>query len=106
MDVQTQAERKLTTDGGAAVLNGKADWVYGEEIFNRNGQAYLVEPGQPVDRLLALRRRAGAQVHAGEHDAAAAVGRRLRLSEGRRSEPDGDAARRLGRRRRSGGRAT
>jgi dipeptidyl-peptidase-4 len=43
-DVETQAERQLTTDGGAAVLNGKADWVYGEEIFNRRPQAYWWSP--------------------------------------------------------------
>ncbi len=31
----------VTTDGGAKdVLNGRADWVYEEEIFDRNGKAY------------------------------------------------------------------
>ncbi|HEX4589952.1 MAG TPA: S9 family peptidase, partial [Gemmataceae bacterium] len=44
VDVPTQAERKLTTDGSATVLNGKADWVYGEEIFLRNSQTYWWSP--------------------------------------------------------------
>jgi len=31
----------VTTDGGAKdVLNGRADWVYEEEIFDRNGKTY------------------------------------------------------------------
>lgn len=44
VDVQTQAERALTTDGGGAILNGKADWVYFEEVFDRNGKAYWWSP--------------------------------------------------------------
>lgn len=44
VDVQTQVERQLTTDGGGKILNGKADWVYGEEIFNRRPQAYWWSP--------------------------------------------------------------
>jgi dipeptidyl-peptidase 4 len=44
VDVDTQAERQLTTDGGGAILNGVADWVYGEEIFFRRPQAYWWSP--------------------------------------------------------------
>ncbi len=44
VDVATQTERALTTDGGGLVLDGKADWVYGEEIFNRRHQAYWWSP--------------------------------------------------------------
>jgi dipeptidyl-peptidase 4 len=44
VDVQTQAERPLTTDGGKVVFNGKADWVYEEEIFLRRGQAFWWSP--------------------------------------------------------------
>src|SRR5262245_60230061 len=44
VDVTTQAERQLTTDGGGNILNGIADWVYGEEIFNRRPQAYWWSP--------------------------------------------------------------
>ncbi|HZY90119.1 MAG TPA: S9 family peptidase, partial [Gemmataceae bacterium] len=45
VDVATQTERALTTDGSALVLNGKMDWVYGEEIGHRGGQAYWWSPG-------------------------------------------------------------
>jgi dipeptidyl aminopeptidase/acylaminoacyl peptidase len=44
VDVATQTERALTTDGSALVHNGKADWVYFEEIYNRNRQAYWWSP--------------------------------------------------------------
>ncbi|HEY1861296.1 MAG TPA: DPP IV N-terminal domain-containing protein [Gemmataceae bacterium] len=44
VDVATQSEKALTTDGGGAILNGKADWVYGEEIFYRRGHAYWWSP--------------------------------------------------------------
>src|SRR5262249_43126386 len=44
VDVATQTERALTTDGGGPVSNGKADWVYFEEIFRRNWQAYWWSP--------------------------------------------------------------
>jgi dipeptidyl aminopeptidase/acylaminoacyl peptidase len=40
----TPTERALTTDGGGAVLNGKADWVYGEEIFDRDTRAFWWSP--------------------------------------------------------------
>jgi dipeptidyl aminopeptidase/acylaminoacyl peptidase len=44
VDVATQVERQLTTDGGGNILNGIADWVYGEEIFFRRPQAYWWSP--------------------------------------------------------------
>lgn len=37
-------DRQLTTDGGGDILNGKGDWVYEEEIFNRNGRAFWWSP--------------------------------------------------------------
>lgn len=37
-------EKQLTHDGGGEVLNAKGDWVYEEEIFNRNGRAYWWSP--------------------------------------------------------------
>ena len=40
MDVEKPEEKHLTTDGGGVILNAKADWVYEEEIFFRNGKAY------------------------------------------------------------------
>ncbi|MGE0041551.1 MAG: DPP IV N-terminal domain-containing protein [Vicinamibacterales bacterium] len=35
VDVDHRRERRLTTDGGPQVLNGKLDWVYQEEIYGR-----------------------------------------------------------------------
>ena len=35
VDVASQRERQLTTDGHAKLLNGKLDWVYQEEIYGR-----------------------------------------------------------------------
>lgn len=44
VDVATQTERQLTKDGSDTIFNGKADWVYFEEIFNRNHHAYWWSP--------------------------------------------------------------
>jgi dipeptidyl-peptidase-4 len=44
VDVEKPTERQLTHDGGGDILNGKADWVYEEEIFLRNGRAYWWSP--------------------------------------------------------------
>src|SRR5688572_6641297 len=35
VDVATQRERALTTDGSREILNGKLDWLYQEEIYGR-----------------------------------------------------------------------
>ncbi|MBA4064788.1 MAG: hypothetical protein C0501_13960 [Isosphaera sp.] len=43
-DVGKGEEQQLTHDGGGDVLNGKADWVYEEEIFNRDGRAFWWSP--------------------------------------------------------------
>lgn len=37
-------EKKLTADGGGDILNARGDWVYEEEIFNRDGKAYWWSP--------------------------------------------------------------
>jgi dipeptidyl aminopeptidase/acylaminoacyl peptidase len=45
LELATGKVTQLTTDGGKdEVLNGRADWVYEEEIFNRNGKAYWWSP--------------------------------------------------------------
>jgi dipeptidyl-peptidase-4 len=44
VDVATQTERALTTDGGELISNGRADWVYYEEIFGRQWKAYWWSP--------------------------------------------------------------
>ena len=36
VDIATQTERALTTDGGREMLNGKLDWLYQEEIYGRD----------------------------------------------------------------------
>jgi len=48
-----KAEKLLTDDGGGHVLNGRADWVYEEELFNRNGRAFWWSPDG--EKLLFLR---------------------------------------------------
>jgi dipeptidyl aminopeptidase/acylaminoacyl peptidase len=44
VDVATQTEKALTTDGSATVFNGKADWVYFEEIYHRSRHAFWWSP--------------------------------------------------------------
>ena len=44
VDLATQTERALTSDGGGDVRNGKADWVYYEEIQNRNWRTFWWSP--------------------------------------------------------------
>jgi dipeptidyl aminopeptidase/acylaminoacyl peptidase len=44
VDVATQTEKALTTDGSATVFNGKADWVYFEEIYLRSRHAFWWSP--------------------------------------------------------------
>jgi dipeptidyl aminopeptidase/acylaminoacyl peptidase len=45
VDIATQTDRALTTDGAALIFNGKMDWVYWEEIGRRSGRAYWWSPG-------------------------------------------------------------
>jgi dipeptidyl aminopeptidase/acylaminoacyl peptidase len=44
VEVATQAERPLTRGGVDRLRHGKADWVYFEEVFNRNSKAYWWSP--------------------------------------------------------------
>jgi dipeptidyl aminopeptidase/acylaminoacyl peptidase len=44
VDIPSRTERRLTTGGSDLVRHGKADWVYYEEIFDRNWQAYWWSP--------------------------------------------------------------
>jgi dipeptidyl-peptidase-4 len=44
VDIATQTERALTTDGDELISNGRADWVYYEEIFGRKWKAYWWSP--------------------------------------------------------------
>ena len=44
VDLKTKTERTLTNEKNSNVSNGKADWVYFEEIFNRHWRAYWWSP--------------------------------------------------------------
>lgn len=44
VDLATQTERALTSDGSDVIFNGRADWVYYEEIFDRARRAYWWSP--------------------------------------------------------------
>ncbi len=44
VEVATATERALTTGGSEILRRGKADWVYYEEVFNRNWQTYWWSP--------------------------------------------------------------
>ncbi|MBA7481432.1 Tol-Pal system protein TolB [subsurface metagenome] len=48
VDIATQTERALTTDGGGLISNGQADWVYYEEVFGRREKAYWWSPDSSV----------------------------------------------------------
>jgi dipeptidyl-peptidase-4 len=43
-DVATRTERQLTTDGGGDIRNGKASWVYFEEVYDRRWDAFWWSP--------------------------------------------------------------
>jgi len=43
-DFEAKVVRQLTHDAAGAVRNGKADWVYFEEVYSRNWQAYRWSP--------------------------------------------------------------
>lgn len=43
-DFQTRRLRQITRDGSATLRNGKADWVYFEEVFNRSWKAFKFSP--------------------------------------------------------------
>jgi dipeptidyl aminopeptidase/acylaminoacyl peptidase len=44
VDVATQTERALTTDGSGTIRNGEADWVYFEEVFSRQWKVFWWSP--------------------------------------------------------------
>jgi dipeptidyl-peptidase-4 len=45
VDIASQGESRLTTDGAAKILNGSLDWVYEEEIYGRGSRrAYWWSP--------------------------------------------------------------
>jgi dipeptidyl-peptidase 4 len=55
VDVATQRERSLTTDGSPDLLNGKLDWVYQEEIYGRGKfRAFWWSPDSSLIAFLQL----------------------------------------------------
>jgi dipeptidyl-peptidase-4 len=52
VDVATQTERALTTSGGGVISNGKADWVYFEEVYGRRWQAFWWSPDSSAIALM------------------------------------------------------
>ena len=54
-DPGTGQERRLTTDGGPKILNGRLDWVYQEELYGRgNFEAYWWSPDSTMLAYLRL----------------------------------------------------
>jgi len=62
VDIDTASERALTQDGGGAILNGEADWVYYEEVLNRAAPQMFW--WSPDSRHLALMRFDDTRVNA------------------------------------------
>ncbi|OHB75921.1 MAG: hypothetical protein A2Z25_01605 [Planctomycetes bacterium RBG_16_55_9] len=52
VDISTQTERALTTDGGGTLSNGEADWVYYEEVFGREWKAFSWSPDSTAIALM------------------------------------------------------
>ena len=57
VDVATQTERALTTDGGGLIRNGEADWVYFEEVLNRRWKLFWWSPDSSAWEMAACWRR-------------------------------------------------
>jgi len=54
-DLAAGAERRLTSDGGPKVLNGRLDWVYQEELYGRgNFEGYWWSPDSTMIAYLRL----------------------------------------------------
>ena len=58
LDLGTDRERRLTTDGGPKTLNGRLDWVYQEELYGRgNFEGYWWNPDSTMIAYLHLDER-------------------------------------------------
>ncbi len=54
-DIAQGQERRLTSDGGPKILNGRLDWVYQEELYGRgNFQGYWWSPDSSMVAYLRL----------------------------------------------------
>jgi len=52
VDIATQTERALTSDGGGTISNGEADWVYYEEVYGRQWKAFSWSPDSSAIALM------------------------------------------------------
>jgi len=52
VDIATQTERALTSDGGGLISNGEADWVYFEEVYGRRWKAFSWNPDSSTIALM------------------------------------------------------
>ena len=99
VDVVTQREHQLTTDGGAARFNGRLDWVYQEEIYGRGSfRAFWWSPDSTRLAFLQLDQHAVPEFTLTDHIPTRHGARGLRLPEGGRSQSDGEARAWCGRR--------
>ena len=95
VDVATQTERALTTDGGGTIRNGEADWVYFEEVFDRQWKVFWWSPDSSA---LAFYRTDNAPVPkftVVNNVPQQPAGRDHRLSASRRAESEGAAGPRV-----------
>ena len=96
VDVETGTERALTTGGTDLARNGKAVWVYFEELFGPELESLLVEPRRRPPRLPPARRRAAREPHRARRHRAPPGRRGDPLSVRRRPEPPRSARHRPG----------
>lgn len=61
VDAAGGGERRLTRDGGGPIRNGRASWVYFEELFGRDWRAFWWSPAG--DRIVYLRTDESAVPH-------------------------------------------
>jgi dipeptidyl-peptidase 4 len=55
LDLSSERERRLTTDGAAKILNGRLDWVYQEELYGRgHWEGYWWSPDSTMIAYLRL----------------------------------------------------
>ena len=55
LDLASERERRLTTDGAPKILNGRLDWVYQEELYGRgNFEGYWWSPDSTMIAYLHL----------------------------------------------------
>ena len=52
VDIATQTERALTSDGVGTLSNGEADWVYFEEVYGRRWKAFEWSPDSSAIALM------------------------------------------------------